>query len=290
MKDTAPIPRTLKCGRCHKRKKTDKFSPSPRHRNGLFPWCRPCKATYQANYIDTVPKDMRVEKQRVWRAQRDADSEARAHFLRKTSAYSLKRRYGITSHEIVELAAFQEKVCAICKAAPDVTKKRGGLHIDHDHATKKVRGLLCESCNQGLGFFKDSVFALRAAIAYLQSPPASLVTFTVLGSSPVFPTARRNPEKQVFLNLVCKQCRKKFKRKAQAEFSSRAKGKEGPFCGSKCAGTWSQKQQKVRGLIHGATNGYTYHRCRCVQCRKAHASAERRRKTRTPHNSTTIPS
>lgn len=281
MSATASVPRTLKCGRCHKRKKVEKFSPSPRHRSGLFPWCKPCKSAYQANYIATVPKEVRVEKQRAWKAKRDSDKEARASFLRKSTAYSLKCRYGITAHEIVELAAFQGSTCAICKAPPpDVAKKRGGLHVDHDHATGKVRGLLCEPCNQGLGFFKDSVTALQFAIAYLQSPPASRVTFTSLGRAPVFPAAKRNPEKHALINLVCRQCRKKFKRKAQAEFSSRVKGKEGPFCSAKCAGTWAQKQQKVRGLIHGTTSGYTYYSCRCEQCRKAHAGAERKRKQR----------
>ena len=280
MVDNSPTPRTLKCGRCHKRKKVENFSPSPRHRNGLFPWCKPCKSAYQSNYIETVPKEVRIAKQAAWRAKRDADKEARERFLSKSSAYSLKCRYGITKHQVVELAAFQMEVCAICGKSPDITIKRGCLHVDHDHATGKVRGLLCESCNHALGLFKDSVSALQSAIDYLRSPPATLVTFTTPEPSPIFPAARRNPEKRAFLNLICRQCRKKFKRRAQAEFSSRMKGKEGPFCSPECTGTWSQKQQNVRGLIHGTTNGYTYYSCRCEQCRKAHSSAERQRKRR----------
>jgi hypothetical protein len=207
-------PRVLKCARCHKRKKAVKFSPSSRHRNGLFPWCRLCKAAYQANYIDTIPKEVRIAKQTAWRIKRDADKEARARFLSKASVYSLKRRYGITKRQIVELAAFQREVCAICKKVPDVTRKRGGLHVDHDHVTEKVRGLLCESCNQGLGFFKDSATALQSAINYLRAPPAGLVTFTALGTAPVFPTARRNPEKGALLDLVCKTVQKEVQAKS----------------------------------------------------------------------------
>lgn len=44
--------------------------------------------------------------------------------------------------------------------------------MDHDHVTGEVRGMLCPSCNNGLGLFKDSVVHLRNAISYLGQPPA----------------------------------------------------------------------------------------------------------------------
>jgi hypothetical protein len=55
----------------------------------------------------------------------------------------------------------QGGVCAICFNARF-------LAVDHDHDTEQVRGLLCEHCNRGLGFFRDSVLALESAIEYLQ--------------------------------------------------------------------------------------------------------------------------
>jgi hypothetical protein len=54
--------------------------------------------------------------------------------------------------------------CAICKRpSPDGRR----LHIDHDHSTGLVRGLLCHDCNRGLGIFKDSHVILKAAVKYL---------------------------------------------------------------------------------------------------------------------------
>ena len=54
----------------------------------------------------------------------------------------------------------QGGACAIC-GAPDPT------HVDPDHATGALRGILCFSCNRGLGKAKDDQGVLRAVIAYL---------------------------------------------------------------------------------------------------------------------------
>jgi len=74
-------------------------------------------------------------------------------------ARRLKRRYGLTVAEFNGMVTQQGGKCMVCRKRP-----RGILHIDHDHETGKVRGLLCTSCNQGLGYFKDNpVYLVRAA-------------------------------------------------------------------------------------------------------------------------------
>lgn len=270
----------MTCTKCYRSKSPSEFSPSARHRNGLFPWCKPCKAAYQLNRINGVPKEIRDAQQAAWRAARNADKDARAKFLRNCSFYSLRRRYGITEHQVVELFRHQRGVCAICGEPPDTTRKRGGLHIDHDHTTGVVRGLVCESCNLGLGFFKDSPKRLVGAISYLRNPPTNTVTYTEPVGKPSVDKGERNPEKRALLNLVCIQCGLTFIRKTSAEHASRARGKEGPFCGAHCVGVWRQKKQNPVGLVHGTTNGYTYYKCRCSECKKAHTLAERNRKKR----------
>jgi len=57
----------------------------------------------------------------------------------------------------------QKGVCAICNQVP----KNRKLSIDHDHKTRKIRGLLCGRCNIALGFFKDNIFLLQRALNYL---------------------------------------------------------------------------------------------------------------------------
>jgi hypothetical protein len=68
--------------------------------------------------------------------------------------------YGITPDETAALSDRQSGLCKICGL-----KKK--LCIDHDHATGKVRALLCGTCNTGLGMFKDSLGLLRTAGQYL---------------------------------------------------------------------------------------------------------------------------
>lgn len=84
--------------------------------------------------------------------------------------YRWLTRHGLRPEDYGELFDAQHGKCAICKRPP-----RDGefLHIDHDHETGKVRGLLCRNCNAGLGQFKDDVDRLMAAAAYLLSPVAA---------------------------------------------------------------------------------------------------------------------
>jgi hypothetical protein len=87
----------------------------------------------------------------------------------------MKYRFGLSPREYEDLLKIQHGVCAICKTpANRSNKKHGsrGFHVDHDEATKMIRGLLCSNCNTGLGLFGDSTGNLQAAIAYLGGPPA----------------------------------------------------------------------------------------------------------------------
>ena len=74
-----------------------------------------------------------------------------------------RKRWAAQGMDTVEAeAAWATQVCAICGA----TDKR--FHVDHDHTTGHVRGLLCGPCNQTLGLMQDEPARLRAAAAYLE--------------------------------------------------------------------------------------------------------------------------
>lgn len=59
--------------------------------------------------------------------------------------------------------------CAICSCQMTLERhKINSAHIDHDHKTGKVRGLLCVNCNHGIGKFKDNPYFLESAASYLR--------------------------------------------------------------------------------------------------------------------------
>jgi hypothetical protein len=66
-----------------------------------------------------------------------------------------------------ELMARQNGRCAMCDLSVAFNGNYGGAHIDHNHETRKVRGILCHRCNKGLSFVEDEVF-LTQALAYLK--------------------------------------------------------------------------------------------------------------------------
>ena len=94
----------------------------------------------------------------------------RQEYLDRIKNSVIKATYGITLDEYKIIWDQQKGVCAICKN-PETRKSRYGgiclLHIDHNHTTNKVRGLLCNLCNQALGRFRDNQNILKSAIEYL---------------------------------------------------------------------------------------------------------------------------
>jgi hypothetical protein len=89
----------------------------------------------------------------------------------KYRAWFLKKTYGITAEEHAALFAQQGKCCAICGSKEPRTTR--SWHVDHDHVTGAVRGILCNTCNLLLGRARDRVDILQGAIAYLNGAQAA---------------------------------------------------------------------------------------------------------------------
>lgn len=168
----AKIPRENSQGRlctlCEKRKPRDEFGFSSGYKDGRNNNCKEClrAAATASRYKDLVSAR---EKERA---------KAKAQYWKNPEKVKIQRarerpifRYGITLEARDRMWLEQEKKCAIC--ASPISPSNGkvandSIHIDHDHDTGRVRGLLCRFCNNGLGSFRDSVVSLRQAILYLE--------------------------------------------------------------------------------------------------------------------------
>lgn len=94
-----------------------------------------------------------------------AYSESKGRYL------AFGRKYGISKKQYFDMREAQQNKCAICsKVLNDKgTRAHDGAAIDHCHTTGKIRGLLCNHCNRGLGMFQDDPDTLIKASLYLTS-------------------------------------------------------------------------------------------------------------------------
>jgi hypothetical protein len=85
----------------------------------------------------------------------------------KVKAWQRKSKYGITQEQYDGMLQKQDNKCAICKTTEP--KGCGSWHIDHNHSTGQVRGLLCNNCNVGIGSLGDDPTRLTEAAKYLSA-------------------------------------------------------------------------------------------------------------------------
>lgn len=132
-----------RCSRCRQEKPLEEFTAlkQPLRRTRYRAYCCPCITAYNRE-----------------RYVRDK---------RRARELDLIRRFGITVVEYEAMLAAQGGACAIC-GGPE-PRAGASLAVDHDHATGRVRALLCSPCNVTLGHMRESPARLRAAADYLEA-------------------------------------------------------------------------------------------------------------------------
>lgn len=157
---------TKTCSVCH-----ESFPASPEffnrdksRKSGLHPWCKPCsREKKRASTKRVAEREGEAYKERRRRYRRAYRARHPERIKQHERKYGLKRKFGITVEDYDSLLVAQNGQCAVCLSESDTT-----LHVDHDHTTGAIRGLLCSQCNTGLGLFYDDVDRLRQAIRYLE--------------------------------------------------------------------------------------------------------------------------
>jgi len=158
---------TKTCSTCYVDKPVAEFSKQSIRQDGLNITCKKClKARHDIRYKDPVKRQRIRDAGARWRERNpDADADKR-----------LRRVYGITLAEYVELFKAQGGVCAICKEGETTKRMKKGegrerLAVDHCHDTGRIRGLLCFKCNTAIGALGDTEQSAQRVVDYLTSKP-----------------------------------------------------------------------------------------------------------------------
>lgn len=144
-----------KCTKCGIEKSFTDFPKDKSRKDGHYSYCKSCNSRNAKSYYEGRKGEILIY-QKEYRAKNEA-------YIKEYKAKRyLTKQYGISESEVTELIVQQNGQCEICKE--DISAKR---HIDHNHASGEIRGLLCSSCNRALGYFKDSPLIVKNAYQYL---------------------------------------------------------------------------------------------------------------------------
>lgn len=99
-----------------------------------------------------------------FRERRKADPEWAQRRRDDSRKWRLKNIFQIDADQYSAILQEQGGRCAICRREPEDRR----LAIDHDHDTKRIRGLLCFRCNRALGLLNDDPAIFFAAATYLK--------------------------------------------------------------------------------------------------------------------------
>ncbi len=135
--------------------------------------CTDCKYAWASYYKEKNSK-ARIEKDNLLASYSGAHGSSYSYKIgcrcdtcvNSFRAKNRKQMYGLDADAHAAMLAEQNFICAICSRAYE------NLRVDHDHVTGIVRGLLCNSCNTGLGLLGDTEEALLKAIEYLRKTVA----------------------------------------------------------------------------------------------------------------------
>ena len=148
------------CSKCKTDYPIDNFYRDRSKPSGYHSICKSCHKKNCIKLLESNP-DIRKKRNLISKLWRENNPE-RSRYLITTA--TLKSKYGISLEDYNLLLAKQNGCCAVCGSLP--TQQR--LHVDHNHVTGEIRGLLCQACNVSIGKMKESPELLRKLALYIE--------------------------------------------------------------------------------------------------------------------------
>jgi hypothetical protein len=158
-----------RCTKCKVEKPLDQFYRCQENKStGRVSACKVCTRIYATSDRAKALASARCRNPSSSVRRKMREYGNRPDVKRRRAERNRLKLYGLTDNEFRSLWLDQLGACAICSSPLDEEESRAVM-VDHDHKSKKVRGLLCDNCNRGLGFFKDKPAWLRSAATYLEN-------------------------------------------------------------------------------------------------------------------------
>lgn len=157
------------CSRCHEEKPVEEFYRDPSRPGGVSSFCKVCKKVYGQEHHQGYKARRNILRKLLRPSQEDRIGKMAGTILREQeNDRERSRRYiGLTRAQVEQMISDQKGCCPICGTdLLELDPRR--VHVDHDHQTGKIRGVLCGHCNTMLGLARENIDTLKAAIAYLE--------------------------------------------------------------------------------------------------------------------------
>ena len=171
-----------KCSTCLSDKPLSEFHKNCRTKDGYVAECKACKKVRAKKWYDINPSKRKevsknwktINKERCkvtskawWQKNKHKAKKKTTEYNHK---YALNKFYKMTPEQYDEMLVKQGGVCAICNCKETAKTKNTvrNLSVDHCHTTNKIRSLLCYRCNLGIGYLREDLDILQAAIEYIR--------------------------------------------------------------------------------------------------------------------------
>ena len=184
------------CIGCDQLLQLDSFHKKPGTKDGRQSFCKSCACENTKRYNRVNKEQVKQKSKQRYQQNKDKIAQERKQYYQKNKSQikqqkkkyeaqnkerlkkyrqenkerikqrHLKTRYGISLEQYNEMLKSQNSQCAICRTHQSTLKTC--LAVDHCHKTNQIRGILCSSCNTGIGHLKDDIKILEKAILYLK--------------------------------------------------------------------------------------------------------------------------
>lgn len=153
---TRPDNGAIECRACRthvarerRKKRLDKLPETEKKFFGGYPSEMACRTCNEVKPLEEFSPRLRTDAEVVYR-----NRSCRSCRSAKDRNFGLRRRYGISAEEYDARLAAQGGACGLCGCKPT---GRRAFSVDHEHATNRVRGIVCQPCNVAIGFFETRI-------------------------------------------------------------------------------------------------------------------------------------